>query len=752
MSIINNTAMNKELKNDKPEPKKGSRQQIKNEEPATDMNLEKLTFPISLRFLPRLTAAIVTSLILLIAMPPQSAAQDRGEFDASIRMGGRYVHGSGIELRIFPENRQLLTTAFRHGIILERRLATERDFSEIARLAPYNDSEWEKAISGEQDAVRADNLDLAFEFLKNTRTPRGGSLSFEDGIGELREQKGDEDFEFAVFILTSVRDAAVAEALGLGYTDATVVQGSDYVYRARLAAAPALYTAVPEPFEITANADPSLYENPVYVYEGDGFLNFVWEETDQVSGYYIERKSPGETTFTRLNDAPLFNLTGQGYDGERRGSYSDEELQNYRVYTYRFRGYTMFGELVTFAEIEAMPRDRTPPEAPYLEKPVHAKPGEVHLRWHMNEVPAPDLMGFAVARAAETEGNFSVLHNELLPAGARTFTDTTFTAGQPNYYLVQAVDTAWNVSSSFPVAVTLIDTIPPARPAFLSGTVDSAGIVTLVVELNEERDLMGYRLYKANDPEHEFSVIREAFIDIDSLNHEVQTVFADTITLNSLTPEVYYKVRALDFNHNQSDFSEMMVIARPDTIPPVTPVFKRVLTRADAVELHFALSESRDVAVQKIYRKLSMNDPWVPLDTLQSGQTNYTDTTVTTGTAYYYSLQAADYSGNRSEFAHPVVARPYDSGVRPPVENLLLQFDEDERVVSITWEYSLQGDEVFFVVYRQDDRGRFIQHRRTSERRFSESIRNGDDRAYAIKAFTTDGGQSVLSEALSAGE
>ena len=304
---------------------------------------------------------------------------------------------------------------------------------------------------------------------------------------------------------------------------------------------------------------------------------------------------------------------------------------------------------------------------------------------------------------------------------------------------------------------TLIDTIPPVKPVFLSGEADSNGVVTLVVEKNKEPDLMGYRLFRSNDPEHEFSVIFEGFVDDDSLRHEIPTVFTDTITLNSLTPEVYYKVQALDFNFNQSEFSDVLAVARPDTIPPITPVFKRVVTGPDAVELEFAPSGSRDVALQKIYRKTDMAEAWMVLDTLAAGQSAFTDTLVSQGTMYYYSLRAIDFSGNWSDYAHPVSARPYDSGVRPPVENLQATQDEENGTIRLTWDYQLDGDDVFFVIYRLDGRGHFIQYRRTDERHF-ELRDNGITRdnaqyddskrsGYAVKAFTTDGGQSRLSEA-----
>jgi uncharacterized protein len=669
------------------------------------------------------------------------------EFATTIRIGGRYVEGTGIELRYFPQKRVVLNTGFREGFIIERAVGDSDDFTEIARVQPYTEAQW-SAVLDQAEGETLDLLDLARGYLDIAQTESGGAFDFETGIRDMRAQRADEDFEHAVFLLTSARDAAVADALGMSFTDSNVTPGENYTYRVMTATDPPVYNLVPDPFTITAEPDDHTYENEVFFYEGDTWVNFFWVEDERLSLYTVERRDPGSGEFRSLTEAPQIQLRGAGFDSFEHGSFRDEELENYQVYTYRFYGQNLFGDRILFAEVEAMPRDRTPPEPPRIVTLEHHKPREVLLEWEMNDPPAPDLMGFVVARSHEVEGEYRIIHPELLPESARSLIDTTFVEGRPNYYVIQAVDTAFNVSSSLPVAVTLIDTIPPAKPVFLSGEADSNGVVTLVVEKNEEPDLMGYRLFRSNDPEHEFSVIFEGFVDDDSLRHEISTVFTDTITLNSLTPEVYYKVQALDFNFNQSEFSDVLAVTRPDTIPPVTPVFKRVVTGPDAVALEFAPSGSRDVAIQKIYRKTGMADAWLVLDTLAAGQDEFTDTLVTQGTMYYYSLRALDFSGNWSDYAHPVAARPYDSGVRPPVENLQVVRDDEAGAIRLSWDYQLDGSHVFFVIYRQDDQGRFLQYRRTEERQFEESLRRGEGTVYAVKAFTSDGGQSRLSDAV----
>ncbi|MFA5805877.1 MAG: hypothetical protein WC879_14665, partial [Melioribacteraceae bacterium] len=521
-----------------------------------------------------------------------------------INVVGRYTEGKGVEIRFFPDKKSVLEDGFKNGFSIERTLFDSKvkrkqtdtlNYVEIAKVFPYKDSQWETTIRSEKNLESRNELEIARDFLKNISKREGGVFNFDKGISELKDQKSKEDYEYMVFALTALQNANVATALGLGYTDNTTIKGKSYFYRVRPLGASNMYKIIPVDFFIVAENLKKGYDNPVYVKQGDTELFFAWLDMPELSGYFVERANPGETTFTQLNKAPIRSLEGSGYEGESRSGYNDKNLINYKIYTYRFFGYTLFGEKVQFAEVKGMPKDLTPPEQPFLPQPQHVKAKAVLVTWKMNPIPAPDLKGFFVARSDKNEGEFKVLHSAMLSKDARTFTDTTFIAGQPNYYVVQAIDTAKNVSSSYPVSVTLIDSIPPVKPVFISGKIDSLGVVTITVQKNKEKDLMGYRLFKSNSPEHEFSVIHESFLNSDSLVQVVQTVFKDTVTLNSLTPFIYYKIKALDFNYNQSEFSNVLKVARPDTIPPVTPVFNDVIVGEKKIELHFVPSSSEDV-------------------------------------------------------------------------------------------------------------------------------------------------------------
>lgn len=673
-----------------------------------------------------------------------------------INTTGRYSVGKGIELRFFPDNKTVLEIGFKYGYVIDRMLydttiikkgPDSHKYVEIATISPFTDTQWESLIARENDLEEKNNLMLGYDFIKNINNKTGGSFSLENGIAELNEQKSKEDFEYLVFVLTALKSKNTATAMGLAFIDSSAVEGNTYLYRVRPIGKSDIYTIIPVDYIIFTEESRSGYKNEVEVKQGDGELFFSWLDDPGLSGYFIERADPGKTTYTQLNKAPIYKLEGSTYIENSKSGYHDKNLINYQIYKYRFFGYTLFGEKVQFAEVQGMPIDLTPPEQPFLPQPKHVKPNEVLVNWEMNPTPAADLKGFFVGRGTGNEGQFTLLHEGILPKNYRSFVDTSFIRGQPNYYIVQAIDTANNISSSFPVSVALIDSTPPSKPLIISGIIDSLGIVTITISKNPESDLMGYRLYTANDIKHEFSAIQEAFKIDNTDTSAIKLVFADTVTLRSLTPKIYYRIKALDFNYNQSVFSEIIAVIRPDTIPPVTPVFNDVTVSDRFIQLGFVPSGSIDVKEHILYRKTNLTDDWSILLKLDTLQTSVLDTNVTTGTIYYYSLRAMDQNNLYSDFAHPVYGKPYDTGVRPPVENFIGTIEDGKAM--LTWDYpALEGKEILFVIYKKDAKGNLVTYSSTPEKMLTDT-NTAEENHYAIKALTTDGGQSNLSEVLS---
>ena len=688
---------------------------------------------------------IVTALMLLCFVNTSAQDDQLEKPNCSINMVARYSNKS-VEMRFFPDKKQILNYGLKNGFVIERADITvmpegvddinKLTFVKIGQTTAYNEKQWTDALSKSDVSIKKD-LELSKDFFDAMDKNKGGIFNFEDGIKDMNEQKSKEDFEYLIVVMNAIKCKEAAFALGLAYVDKSIEANKRYIYRIKLNGESKTYDITNMPF--TIETKPEIFkQRKIYVKPGDTKLSFMWDEKDMVSGTIVERKNPKTGTWELLTKAPEYNIN----QGQRKG-YFDENLTNYETYEYRFYGNNPFGERILFGSAKGMPKDLTPPKTPVFISAKHSKPDEVLIKWDTNKPDDVDLKGFFIGRGDSNNGKFNIIHEKLLSKETRSFIDKKFKKDETNYYVIQAIDTSGNVSSTIPAYVTIIDSIAPLKPKFLSGKIDSLGVVTLNIDKNIEKDLMGYRLFRANSDQHEFSVIREGFNPNDSIQKPIQLVFKDTVTLNSLTPYIFYRIKALDQNFNQSEFSDILKVKRPDKIAPTTPVFKNIIARKEEIELEFALSQSEDVVEQYLYRKIENNAKWELIATLKNDQTKYIDKLLKTNVNYFYSIRAKDDSNLFSQYAASVYGKPYDDGVRPPVENLTLIKEKDKIILN--WNYKILNKDTFFVIYRNDSKGNLIQYKNTSELSFEESF-NSKTNKYAVKVLTKDGGQSELSK------
>ena len=668
-------------------------------------------------------------------------AQDK-EFQTKIITFARYINSKGVELRIIPEKKYILTEGIKNGFVVERADANSNNYQQIGYAKAFTEEEWQALIASKKDEEAKKQIQMVHFFYENLLDRSQDKIDFSKGIEDLVSKKSNEDFTFMIFLLSALENNDVAKALGLSFVDKTAVKGKTYKYRAKLKNKTKKYTVLSPSIILTAVEKHNEYKNYFFVTKGDTSIGFYWEEIPELHGFDIERANAGSSKFVKLNKAPIYTLSGD-IKGKTPYGYLDKNLINYKKYTYRFYAHSVFGERIKLFEMTTFPVDLTPPPMPKMYKPTHKSPNEVLISWELKNTPK-DFKGFAVARSAKNRGKFTILHQKLLPKGTHTFIDKTFSRDKINYYIVQAIDTANNVSSTTPFSVVLTDSIPPKKPIIKSVKIEKNGIATLSIQLNKEKDLMGYRIFRANSKKHEFSAIQESFVDLDSTDTKVKTVFKDTISLNSLTKNIFYRVKALDFNYNQSDFSEIFAVKRPDTIPPSIPVFKKIKAYEDKIELQLALSKSRDVKSHYLYRKTNINSEWKQLSTLQNDADIYIDKDVQKGVTYYYTLRAKDTSGLYSKYANTVYATVIDKGILPKISNFSVVVKKD--MANLNWNYSSGTSDVYFVIYKKLPNGKLKQYKQINNKHFEDRLIKKGTYEYAVKAFSKKGNRSVLSK------
>lgn len=558
-------------------------------------------------------------------------------------------------------------------------------------------------------------------------------------IEAFRKAVGSQGNRYTFAMLAADNSPLAADGLGLRFVDKTAKRGATYIYR--------IYPSDNEKtYRDTAVAvcrnDEFVQSNPpvkLRADEREAKVLLQWDALpgSRFSGYYIYRQAKGGKEI-RLNKRPVFTLIHQDKQSYTN-SFEDTTAGYYIPYTYRVRGIDMFGMESEAAEIIGMGRDKTPPHSPNVKKPFGINGKSVLLEWSMDN-PTDDLAGFIVMKSDSATSRYYPISKELLPKTATQFVDTSANEDEP-YYTVIAIDTAKNGSEISMVYAEIRDTTAPKAPIGVKGKIDTSGVVTLSWNLGEEKDLLGYRVLWANQKDHEFTQKSNLVL--------LDTIFYDTILVNTLTPNVYYKVVAVDTRYLHSDPSDIIELKRPDIVPPETPFISKIFVEPKAVNLEFAPSSSKDVKEHRLQRRTIGEKKWNDYATLSAKVTAYSDTLVEQNTMYEYQLLAVDSSNLASMPSPSVVGRPYDTGLRPMVENLKCVYDSVTNTVKVQWQYGFKSrDKYWFVVYRAYDENTLNQLAAVVAEN-SEFVDNklfGYGRyRYAVKVIS-DRGESPVSE------
>ncbi len=477
----------------------------------------------------------------------------------------------------------------------------------------------------------------------------------------------------------------IADGLGLRFTDRNVDRNKTYMYR--------IYSLASNPDEPIDTAfvfvTGSEMTKPASVRdlkaaEGEKEVVLKWnrfEVNPPLTGYFIERSEDGGKSFRRLNSTPYIPAEGDDLtftDETARGaaSYKITLEENYRPMQYRVVGFDAFGELSPESSvITAMGRDRTAPVQPRIGEPRVVNGRSLTLTWRLDSV-VTDLKGFSVAKSRDVEGPFEPI-GELLPKEAREFTDINVGDLPQHYYTVAAVDTAGNMRSSVPVLGIFPDSTAPDMPRGLAGTIDSNGVVTLSWAAGGERDLLGYRVFFANQEDHEFQQLTTEISD--------DTLFVDSVTLTTLSEEVYYRVTALDRNYNHSPFTETLRLQKPDIVPPAPPMIADVMPGERNIALRLHRSPSDDVRAHLLLRRIEGTEKWEEIASINDTSTTVNDTSAAQGTLYEYTSISVDDVGRRSRYSNSVAARRLVSGVAAGVDELRYEIDKQNRRIVLRW-------------------------------------------------------------------
>ncbi|MBL0739903.1 hypothetical protein [Chryseolinea lacunae] len=682
------------------------------------------------------------------AQTPKKLPGDSVMHKASVYLVGKY-YGDSVVLRWAPSDPMLWRAYNKVGYVLERMELVQnsttkppREKLNIAPLKPWTQEEW-KQKAKPKDTLAAVAFTLLYgksniPVVKSDKRGKSTTVNIEEALN----QKYDMENRFSMALFVADAHPFIANGLGLRFVDKTAKKGKLYLYSIHALTDPTKIKSDSAAVLVKTTTPAALPDMPEIRYtESDRKVAFKWNRTlasSNFTSYYYERSDDAGKTFKRRNYQPYMQPKATGDVLNNEIVLNDSLPQNYKQYYYRIVGITPFGDLgKPSPAMPVMGKDQTAPTPPQHVAAQHLGKKKVKITWE-KPVKETDFAGFIVGRSESMNGPFVPLNLKLLAKDMIAFTDTAAVTWGTNYYVVSAIDTARNAGISIPAYVTMIDTVAPSKPLGLRGKIDTTGIARISWKLGKERDLMGYLVYFANAKDHTFNPLTKNFL--------ADSVYTDSVSLNTLTEKIYYRIVAFDKNRNPSAYSDILELKKPDRIPPVAPVFISFQVSDTTVVLNWAPSSSSDATGQTLYRK-EQGKEWVEVAKLPKEIARYADTKVKKTVWYEYSLITTDDDGNISERSFPVKARVYDSGVRRKIEGFVAKLENDKKSVGLNWKYATPG-EYYFLIYRSYNGGGMEMYQQVPGDKFSLADKNlsKGNYEYAVKAVYKDGGQSPLSK------
>ena len=600
-------------------------------------------------------------------------------------------------------------------------------------IKPWPLDDWEKIAINDQYAAIAAQAIYGESF--EVTSPSGDMVTI---INQVKEERN--RFGFALFAADHSADAA--QASGLRWKDTSIKKGEEYLYRIVVAPHPtaisvdtALVTAQaakPAPLPVPAEVEAEFGDQVVSIRWNGFYFNHLYVS-------YVVEKSEDGISFYPVSDLPVVHADRP--DGtSQQVVLMDSLAQNDKTYYYRVRGVTAFSET-------------GPPSSVVSGRGVVSLAGvypridtvsvmdnrSAQVQWSFPDTLQEHVIGYQVMRSASMNGSYESLHPTLIRSTATSFTDQAPLS--TSYYRVQAMGPDSAFTSSLPYMVALEDSLPPALPTRFEGKVYENGAVHLHWSESVSPDALGYRLFRANDPEEEFVMVSSETVR--------DTAFVDSVVVATLTEQVYYRIVAVDKRFNASDYSPILRLKRPDVVPPVPAQLTSITAQKQGIQLSWVASPSNDLTEYVLLRWHATSSKYQILKRFDVGDSTYTylDSLAKPATTYRYLLRTLDDDGLHA--AHPSVAvTALDASDREEIYNLRAAVDREQRHILVQWEHPSHKKVSGYRIFRAvgDAPLRHHHYSKTGSPFLDRRLAVGRRYRYALQAVFEDGSESRLSE------
>ncbi len=602
------------------------------------------------------------------------------------------VKGDEILVRWEPETPQEWRSGMKSGYtveVLEKRNG-QGNFTPLSKnvVKPIPNNQWD-AFVPKEDEIKMEYFDAIRGIMitdpKQVQAELGENIEGGDNIEAV------DSFLLSAIVYATSFDFTFCELSGLGYKF-KIEKGKEYqikVYPTQKGASSAR-TMTLNPAEGKIPNVPRLEAE-----WGDLRVKLKWETKEHKPdflGYFLEL-SEDNKEFIPTGNVPYINMWDMEPNVEDSVPLEIEDTlkKNYVTYWYKLKGLDYFGDRTKHGTIISGYGYEKIPIIPLVNESDQTPDNKALIKWSFDKRYERLVKEFIVIRADSLTGEFEDALVGLPPTAREALIPMEHNS---NYFRVLCIPKDGKAMSSVPVFIMGQDTIAPATPEVLEWDMDSSGVASIKWMSNIESDFWGYKIFRSNNRTNEFTLITP--------KPTRDTVFLDTVNINTLTDSIYYQVISLDKRNNRSEFTDIIAIPKPDIRPPVTPMLNSITFENDTIQVTWTVSPSHDVVRYELYRKwMDEEKSWTLLAEKDTSEN-----------LVYYDV---DYE-NKSQYAYLVVAIDDADLVSPPskpktvftksnkpqqvFKDIRVEVDKRKKEARIVWEFKDPSVIENIVVYK----------------------------------------------------
>ena len=603
-------------------------------------------------------------------------------------------------------------------------------------------------------AIAAGTLYSKNGFKQEQSKRRPGSL------GALMDVYDDQQFRFAIAVLTSEWRTDIADKMAMRIVDRKVKKGATYEYIVRPTVLDTTGQLIFRSGHLPEVRNEKFTSKAFDVAMGDSLVGFNtvrlwWENKKEYSTYEIERRKRGQSIWTRLNKEPFIMM--RNINDAETDNFLRDVVPGPGIYEYRIYAHDAFGDLTkaSHTHVVTVP-DMIPPTPANLNLVVidRRNPSDLSDSIYANfyfskDTLEPDFTGYKILYYAPNAKEKWVELTKNLIARTDTMCTVDVTGLTSSQMVVAAYDTAKNVSYSMPRVVRITDVKAPAVPAnFRYEIVDNAkGLVRLMWDA-PSADVDYYEIVFANDTV-------SLFTQLSTGGLLRKTEFVDTLAVGVNQKYIYYKVRAIDYATNMGEFSKPLQVLRPSLVIPAVPHIDSLwVDQTKGINMRWACSNEQQISHHILKRRVAGTEKWDILGIFKAENVRAAGNLLqlcdvpkyNRRKKYEYVMESVSFAGISS--GHSLVLSVKFAGPNVfdwPIK-LSGAYHEKNHETRLAWEMNdklpYEGD-WYFCVYRKgkkDDRHKFLMSVKSTERSFSDYLlRPGETAEYYILIQFEDG-------------